>query len=254
MTITTRKRLFVMFGAALLAIFMLAVRELPEFGHYRGPYGDVLNRETVYERHVTDVVSAVNFDWRGIDTLGEESILFLSVVGTIVLLRTGDGETEHKDEQGTTSNDDIPLPSEATRVASLGLVGPLVVFGLYIVTHGHLTPGGGFQGGVVLATAPLLVYVAGDLKTFKRIANHEFVEITEALGIGGYLSSGFLGMVLGSAYLRNVLPLGTTGHLFSGGTILVLNVFTGAAVAAGMVSILYAFLEHTIEVRLRRKG
>ena len=254
MSIRARRWLFVVCGAALFTIFILAVRELPQFGHYRGPYGDVLNRETVYERHATDVVSAVNFDWRGIDTLGEESILFLSVVGTIVLLRTGDAEVQGKDKEDARPNADIPLPSEATRVATLGLVGPLVVFGLYIVTHGHLTPGGGFQGGVVLATAPLLVYVAGDLKTFKRIANHQFVEIMEALGIGGFLGIGFLGMAVRGAFLRNVLPLGTTGHLFSGGTILVLNVFTGAAVAAGMLSVMYAFLEHTIEVRLRSKA
>jgi len=253
MTITARRWLFGVCGAALFTIFILAVRELPQFGHYRGPYGDVLNRETVYERHVTDVVSAVNFDWRGIDTLGEESILFLSVVGTIVLLRTGDEEVQGKDNEDAGPNADIPLPSDATRVAALGLVGPLVVFGLYIVTHGHLSPGGGFQGGVVLATAPLLVYVAGALKTFKRIANHQFVEIMEALGIGGFLGIGFLGMARG-AYLRNALPLGTTGHLFSGGTIFLLNVSTGAAVAAGMLSVMYAFLEHTIEVRLRSKA
>lgn len=251
-----RVALFLFSAVALLAVFVAGVRAMPGFGHYRGPYGDVLNRETVYERHVTDVVSAVNFDWRGIDTLCEESILFLSVIGTVVLLRNprshqgNSGDREGNDESKTR---EVPLPSEATRVATIGLVGPLVVYGLYVVSHGHLTPGGGFQGGVILATAPLLVYLAGDLKTFKRIANHRFVELCEALGIGGFLLLGVPGMIMGGAYLRNVLPLGTTGQLFSGGTIALINVCTGAAVAAGLVSVMYAFLERTLEVRLRGK-
>jgi len=256
MSSRVRAALFLFSALALLGVFVSAVRAMPGFGDYRGPYGDVLNRDTVYERHVTDVVSAVNFDWRGIDTLGEESILFLSAIGTVVLLRnprSHDGNSSNDEGNDDSKAGEAPLPSEATRVATIGLVGPLVAYGLYIVSHGHLTPGGGFQGGVILATAPLLVYLAGDLKTFKRIANHHFVELCEALGIGGFLLLGFPGMIRGGAYLRNVLPLGTTGHLFSGGTIALINVCTGAAVAAGLVSVMYAFLERTLETRLRGK-
>jgi multicomponent Na+:H+ antiporter subunit B len=250
-----RRTCFLACAIPFAALFISAVRQMPAFGHYPGPYGDVLNRDTVYERHVTDVVTAVNFDWRGIDTLGEESILFLSVIGIMVLLRKQPKQEQEFDnhDAGKDESDgrEVPLPSEATRVATLGLVGPLVVFGLYIVTHGHLTPGGGFQGGVILASAPLLVYLAGDLKTFKRIADHELIEVGEALGLGGFLGIGLAGMVLGGSYLRNVLPLGTTGNLFSGGMIPLINVCTGAAVAAGLVSVIYSFLEHTLETRLR---
>ncbi len=257
MTRTIRLGIFLFSALAFFCVFLSAVRAMPPFGHFRGSYGDLLNRETVYERHVTDVVTAVNFDWRGIDTLGEESILFLSVAGTVVLLRKTRSEETRSDKASKKDDEseerESPLPSEATRVATLGLVGPLVVFGLYIVTHGHLTPGGGFQGGVVLATAPLLVYLAGDLKTFRRIANHELVEVAEALGLGGFLALGLPGMILGGAYMRNVLALGKTGDLFSGGTIPLINVCTGMAVAAGLVSITYAFLEHTLETRLRGK-
>lgn len=253
MTPRHRTWLFLVCACALFALFLSAVRQLPLFGHYRGPYADVLNRETVYERHVTDVVTAVNFDWRGIDTLGEESILFLSVVGVAVLLRKSPHEKtkpEHAEADDASRQRHIPLPSNATRVATLGLVGPLVAFGLYIVTHGQLTPGGGFQGGVILATAPLLVYLAGDLKTFKHIANHQAIEVAEALGIAGFLCLGLPGMILGGAYLRNVLALGDTGDIFSGGTIPLINVCTGAAVASGLVMVIYSFLEHTLDVRM----
>jgi len=254
MNCSQRRILFLICGCALFSLFVAAILSMPPFGHYRGPYGDILNRETVYERHVTDVVAAVNFDWRGIDTLGEEAILFLSVVGVAVLLRKQPSD-DKKSERDANSDDgwhrrEIPLPTEATRVVTLGLVGPLVTFGIYIITHGHLTPGGGFQGGVILATAPLLVYLSGDLKTFKTMANHQAVEIAKGLGIAGFLCLGLPGMIFGGAYLRNVLALGATGDIFSGGMIPLINVCTGAAVGAGLVMVIYSFLEKTLEIRM----
>jgi multicomponent Na+:H+ antiporter subunit B len=60
-------------------------------------------------------------------------------------------------------------------------------------------------------------------------------------------------MILGGSYLRNVFPMGTTGDVFSGGMIPIINVCTGMAVAAGLVTVMYAFLEHTLELRMRGK-
>ncbi|MGE5206603.1 MAG: MnhB domain-containing protein [Chlamydiota bacterium] len=246
---------FLLSAPAFAGVYLWGLKGLPPVGHYRGPYGDVLNRVATYERHVTDVVTAVNFDYRGFDTLGEEFILFMSVIGGTVLLRRQRAEekSERKDESLADQSPERQAPesSGATRVLTLGLVGPLVVFGLYIVTHGQLTPGGGFQGGVILATAPLLVYLAGDLKKFKQITSHTLVEVGEALGAGAYLAIGLAGLILGGAYLRNVAPLGTTGAVNSGGTIALINLATGLEVAAGFVLLLYAFLEQTLEIRLR---
>src|SRR5438309_2937675 len=69
------------------ALFAWAVAGLPHFGDYRGPYGYVLNRVVVPERHTTNVVSATTFDVRGFDTMGEEFILFAAVMGVVLLLR-----------------------------------------------------------------------------------------------------------------------------------------------------------------------
>jgi multicomponent Na+:H+ antiporter subunit B len=247
----SRRWFFLICGMALLGLFLAAVRDMAPFGHYRGPYGDVLNQITVYERHATDVVTVVNFDFRGIDTLGEESILFLSVLGTSLLLRRHKGEKADEEQQDQSEQRVVPRPSAATRVTTLGLIGPFVVFGIYIVTHGQLTPGGGFQGGVILATAPLLVYLAGDLKTFKKITGQQMVELGEAAGLGAFLGIGLLGIIKGGVCLQNVLGLGTTGDVFSGGTIPLTSVATGIEVAAGFVLLMSAFLEQTLELRLR---
>ncbi len=254
------------------ALFVWGLRGLPPFGNYKGPYGDVLNAVATYERHITDIVTAVNFDYRGFDTLGEEFILFISVMGVTLLLRkeehkegggrgSEDEEREHKQadsKSGAERKDEsperhAPQPSDATRVLTLGLVGPLVLFGIYVVTHGQLTPGGGFQGGVILATAPLLVYLAGSMAVFKRITSHRIVEVSDAVGAGGYALVGFVGMVLGTRFLQNVLPLGTTGKINSGGTIALIDLAVGLEVAAAFVLLLYTFLEETLERRLEQK-
>jgi multicomponent Na+:H+ antiporter subunit B len=267
MTRRVRLVFFLVSAAGFLSVYVWGLRGLPALGHYRGPYGDVINSITVYERHVTDVVTAVNFDFRGFDTLGEEFILFISVVGVSLLLRKeGErtpekGERSSKEEQHGGGNADqggaqdqrdearerfAPAPSDATRVLTLGLVGPMVLFGLYLVTHGQLTPGGGFQGGVILATAPLLVYLAGNFQVFKRITSHRLIEVSDALGAGGYALIGIAGMAMGGQFLRNVVPRGATGNVNSGGTIALIDLAVGLEVAAGFVLLLYAFLEETL--------
>jgi multicomponent Na+:H+ antiporter subunit B len=247
--------IFVGSAMALFFIYLWGLGGLPPFGQYRGPYGDVLNQVAVYERHATDVVTAVNFDYRGFDTLGEEFILFISVVGVTLLLRVQ--RQEQKDQETGGGKEDespernAPQPSEAMKVLTIALVGPMVLFGIYIVTHGQLTPGGGFQGGVILATAPLLVYLAGDFITFKQITSHTLVEMAEAAGAGGYALIGVIGIILGMNFLQNFLPMGKTGAINSAGTIALISISVGLEVAAGFVLLLHAFLEQTLELRLK---
>ncbi len=247
--------LFLGSAIALFFVYLWGAGGLPPFGHYKGPYGDVINQVGVFERHATDLVTAVNFDYRAFDTLGEEFILFISVLGVVTLLRQQREETKEENKAFAESDQHpgrkAPEPSEATKVTTLALIGPLVAFGVYIVTHGQLTPGGGFQGGVILATAPLLVYLAGDYKTFKKVAGHTVVEVGEAIGALGYAVIGFIGMIAGGVFLQNVLPLGTTGNINSAGTILAISIVVGLEVAGGFVLMMHAFLEQTLELRLR---
>ena len=87
-----RLRVFAVAIAGLLGLMLWGFAGLPDFGDYRGPYGDILNRVAVPERSTTDVVTAVNFDYRGFDTLGEEFILFAAVIGVASILRALLGE------------------------------------------------------------------------------------------------------------------------------------------------------------------
>lgn len=87
---TRRIGVFLIGAAGVPSLFFLVYRRLPGSEGFRSPYGEAIARRTVAERHVTDAVTSVNFDYRGIDTLGEEFILFVSVMGALVLLREVD--------------------------------------------------------------------------------------------------------------------------------------------------------------------
>ncbi|HEY8769617.1 MAG TPA: MnhB domain-containing protein [Thermoleophilaceae bacterium] len=258
MTPKVRLYVFLVAGAGLFIYLIWGFSGLPDFGHYVGPYGDILNKIAVPERSNTDVVTAVNFDYRAIDTLGEEFILFAAVVGVASLLRTLHGESS-RDPDDDAPGRRVPETSLAIRVAGLGLVAPTVLVGIYVVLHGHQAPGGGFQGGVILATALLLTYLSADYMTMRRVGPTELIEAAESAGAVGFVLIGLAGLVFGTAFFENVLGKGTPGQLNSAGLIPFSNVAVGLAVTGGFAFMLSEFLLQTLVRRgtsggRKRKG
>jgi multicomponent Na+:H+ antiporter subunit B len=243
-----RRVVFFVGGAGLAVTLMFAVFDLPEFGTFDGAFGLFLNDHAVSQRKGLNVVSSVNFDYRALDTLGEEFILFAAVMGVALLMRA-QREEEELPPRDQAQFRAAPHDSDAVRELCLGLVAPTVLFGLYVVAHGHLTPGGGFQGGVTLATAPLLMYLGGEYLALRRLSPETLVELGEGSGAAGFVVVGALGLLAGVAFFENVLPLGRVGDILSSGTILAGNIAVGLAVAAGFVLLLSEFLEQTLEIR-----
>ena len=223
------------------AVLVVAVTGLEPFGHYPGPYGDVLAKVVPDERHTGQLVAATVFDYRGFDTLGEEMILFAAVCGCAALLRVLRSERE-EDEQAPAR----PVPSFAARALSAALVGPVMVLGAYVVAHGHLTPGGGFSGGVVVAGALLLAYAGGQGLRLRRVGSTTMLEGAEALGAAGFLALALAGLIAAGALLKNFLALGTSGMLLSAGTIPVGNVAVGLEVAGAVALVFSEFLEQAL--------
>jgi multicomponent Na+:H+ antiporter subunit B len=223
------------------AVLVVAVTGLEPFGDYPGPYGDVLARVVPGERHTGQLVAATVFDYRGFDTLGEEMILFAAACGCAALLRVR--RREREDDAGAPAR---PVPSFAARAMGAALVGPVLVLGAYVIAHGHLTPGGGFSGGVIVAGALLLAYAAGQVVRLRRVGSIALLEGAEALGAAGFLALALGGLIAAGALLENFLPLGTSGMLLSAGTIPVGNVAVGIEVAGAVALVFAEFLEQTL--------
>jgi len=251
-----RLTLFGVSLAGLLALLVWGLAGLPDFGDFQGVYGQLLNRVAVPERSTTDVVTAVNFDYRGFDTLGEEFILFAAVIGVASILRTLRGERVRRPDDDAAGRH-VPETSLVVRVTGLGLVAPTILVGIYIVAHGHQTPGGGFQGGVILATALLLVYLSADYMTMRAVGPTWLLEVAEGLGAAAFALIGLGGLVFASAFFENFLGKGTPGELPSAGTIPLSNAAVGLAVTGGFVFMLSEFLQQALthrSVRRRRRG
>jgi multicomponent Na+:H+ antiporter subunit B len=234
-------------GAGLVA----AVLGLPDLGEGApARMADEALRIALEERHVTNTVVGITFDVRGIDTLGEELILFSAAIGSALLLRAQRDEQRAAHTRGEAEERRQRLPS-SVRAFGAVLVGPLIVLGIYVVAHGPLTPGGGFQGGVLLAAALLGAYAAGQLVTLERVRPVPLVELAEAVGAAAYVLVAIGGIVFAGAAMANFLPLGSEGSLWSGGTIAVLNAAVGLEVGGAFVLILSELLEQAL---LRRGG
>jgi multicomponent Na+:H+ antiporter subunit B len=139
--------------------------------------------------------------------------------------------------------------SEALRVLVLLLVPFMLALGVYIVVHGQITPGGGFQGGVILASGPLALFLAGRYLRTRFVAPHTMLEIGEAVGAAGYGLVGLAGLVLVGIFFKNFLPLGISGHLLSAGQIDVASVAVGVEVSGAFLVAWSEFLDQAILVR-----
>ena len=244
---------FAVAAAGLAATLGVGLAGLPSFGSQTSAYARMLNELAPVQRHVTDVVSAINFDYRGIDTLFEEFILLATVAGISVVLRPLSDETRELPADKAPDRA-IPPPSPAVWLLSVFLSSLLLLVGLETVTHGTLTPGGGFQGGVILASALYVVYLGTNYRTVERFQPAPLLEGADGVGASGYVLIGLLGLLAGADFLSNVIGLGGTGNLLSGGTIWPLNLVVGAEVAGGFAILVSEFLDQTAVIRTRPRS
>jgi multicomponent Na+:H+ antiporter subunit B len=241
MSLRARTGLFLASGSVLAGLLGWAFAGLPAFGHYHGVYGRVLDHVSLAQTHSMSTIASVTFDYRGFDTLGEEFILFASVLGVSLLLR----EMRERDV------DAERLTERFDAIRATGVVGVPVLFllGLFVIAHGYLTPGGGFQGGVVVAAAIVLLAIAVDYPAYEGIAPKSVADLVEGVGAGGYVAVGLGGLVAGATFLESFVSRGTIGELTSSGTIGLLSWSAGIEVAGATVVLASEFFEELLARR-----
>jgi len=176
--------------------------------------------------NMPNAVTAVVVTYRGLDTLGEVTVLFLATAGVGFFLKRKDHFTGKR-----------RAGSEILKTGSSMLAPLIILFGIYIFTHGHLTPGGGFPGGVVMASAFLLLLMANEQFGF----SHGVINLTESVSGIGYVLIGLTGLLLlGLNHFLDPrwLNLGQWGKLFSTGAVPLIYSFIGLKVGAEMSSLL----------------
>jgi multicomponent Na+:H+ antiporter subunit B len=130
------------------------------------------------------------------------------------------------------------------------MTGPAVLMAWDLAAHAQTSPSGGFQGGVVLATAFIMIYLAGQFLVFRRLSPVAVTDAVEAAGAGGFAAVGLIAVFTGLAYLANFLPLGShPGAVSSSGTIALISFLVGLEVAAAFILIVSELLDQALLIR-----
>lgn len=114
-------------------------------------------------------------------------------------------------------------------------VPPALVFGFAVILHGQLSPGGGFQGGVIVAAAVLLLYIGYGYRVTSQALNADTLKKNEAFGAVCYIVLAVVGLLASVEFCSNIiLGKGAIGNLVSGGTIMYMNYAVGYKVLTGV--------------------
>lgn len=206
------------------------------------PYGEA-EQTTVSERYVSqdknasfgdknlesgsaNAVTGVVVFYRSFDTLGEVTVLFIASLGVSLII--GSSSFFKRSKSGF-----------ILKTGSQYILPIILIVGFYIITHGHLSPGGGFQGGAMIASGILLMALS-DPNFIPEIKSFKFIE-----GFSGsmYITIGLIGFVSTGYFLSNFIDTGQVGQLFSAGIIPIIYVFIGLKVGTELTSIISDFFK-----------
>ncbi len=226
------KKTIVIILLAAFGYFMATTFLDPEFEKHRNQNG-VKNgylEKTVSELKSANTVTSIIVSFRGFDTLGEVTVLFLaaSALGSVLFKKR-----HHVGERS------ILLPASSIVSTGAKLLFPaIILLGVYVFIHGHLTPGGGFQGGTIIATGFLLMLIA--YRNFS--ISHNVLSVIESLAGILFVVIGLLGFMNGGTFLQNFMPTGSLNNLFSGGIIPIIYILVGFKVATELTGLIYTIL------------
>lgn len=244
MTIRGRVVLLILALLVLAAAAVEVILALPAFGDPLTRYGTTVNTLAPALRNVSNVVAAVMYDICGIDTLGEESMLICAVTAAVMLLRGRRGE-DGGERAGRIRGRAQAERTDAMVLMSRLFATTLFLFGVYVVLHGTITPGGGFQGGVIAASSFILLYLEGGYAVWRRMLPSPVLVALEGFGALAFVLCAAVPLAFGYAALQNVLPLGVWRDLYSGGVIVIVNAAVGVAVLSSFGALLLEFMEET---------
>ena len=221
---------------ALSGIFLAAALALPAFGDPSAPAVNEVSRryleQGAEETGAVNAVTGLILDYRAFDTLGESAVLFAAAASVILLLNRPDRRTRT-----------FRGPDQLTNLLGRPLLPVILLFGVYVILNGHLSPGGGFSGGAVLGGGLILAsLVLGEERMEELLPSRRTTRLT-ALCLLAYAVMKGYSFFTGGNHVGPDVPKGNPGDLFSGGLILPLNICVGIIVACTMYTFYTLFLE-----------
>ena len=240
---------------AVLLFFMLAtvMIGMPNVGDKNNPDNNEVAKRYIEnglsETGAVNIVSGMILDYRAFDTFGESCVLFAATICVMIMLRI-DGQTKEDDEEAQKVTFGIrqsafskidsrqyePENDSILKKSAILIVPLILMFGLYVILNGHISPGGGFSGGAILGAGLILFLSAFGFQTAEKVLNAKTVKIITLVALLVYCLAKSYSFFTGANHLESGIPLGTPGAILSSGLILVLNICVGMVVACTIYS------------------
>ena len=216
---------FALSALLVLTILNILIQNVPSKIHRAGETLLGVNAQ----EGVANAVTTVVVYFRGFDTLGEIAVLFIAALGIGLMLNA---QTKEADKEES---------NFILQKASKMLFPIIMLFGVYVMIYGHLSPGGGFQGGVIIASGVLLLLISD--QTFE--VPHAVISALETFAGISYVFIGLIGLIVLDRFLGNFLPhdISEMGMLFSGGIIPLIYIVVGIKVGSEMSLIVQNLLK-----------
>lgn len=220
----------------LSALMLLTAADLPPYGSDTAPtVNEVAQRyveQGTQETGAVNTVAGMILDYRAFDTLGESFVLFTAMCAVTMLMNAPGRRRVRKLDYEVLDYYQDPI----IRTVCKFVIPTILVFGVYILLNGHLSPGGGFSGGAIMASA-LIIYglVWGGERASKAIPA-KVLKIIVLCALGFYACSKTYSFFTGANHLHSIISPGVPGRILSAGLILPLNVAVGFVVCCTMYS------------------
>jgi multicomponent Na+:H+ antiporter subunit B len=197
-------KIFGLLAVTVIGIMLLyAVGDFPDWADPASPASLHLSphyiTETIEETSVPNIVTSVLADYRGFDTMFETTVILAAGLAVLIILRRY-RKKDIDDEDGDWKYE-VSYQDTITQTVCRVMVPFMQLFALYVIAHGHHSPGGGFQGGVILGASFILLGISYDLKTILSRMREKSNIILANIGVLIYAGIGFLALLLGANYL-----------------------------------------------------
>lgn len=226
----------------LILILLMEVSYLPPVGIPENPVNNEVSAKYIedglQDTGAVNIVTGMILDYRAFDTFGESNVLFIATCTVLILLRND--RKKGKDSARVQEKLDSfyePKHDAILQAVSAVLVPIIVIFGIYVILNGHLSPGGGFSGGAIIGAGLILYLNAFGFEKTEKFFTEKTYKWVSFCSLTFYCLAKSYSFYTGAHHLESGIPLGTPGAILSSGLILPLNICVGLVVACTM----YAF-------------
>ena len=230
----------IIIGCFVVGMLAYSVCNLPPYGNAENPVNNEVSQkyleDGLEDTGATNAVAGMILDYRAFDTFGESTVLFVAVAAVVMLMTRIMNKKDEDGERLVARETEIDKKDQnlVLKYGAMILVPFVILFGVYVILNGHISPGGGFSGGAIIGGGLMLYALAFGHEKISKVINYRSFTIITGCALLTYAGCKAYSFYTGANHLGGEIPKGIAGAILSGGFILPLNICVGIIVAFTM--------------------